>query len=559
MRKTLLLLALMCCLVSVPLFANVQGSYTRKSITALDSVWVFPQSRRLVHNEWAFDMDRFKMFLEHYIELPRFDYNEIPDSLKRSFSNKANSLYDIDIYNLTHLLETTVVQEIVSVLNDPDIQEARKRNFKDEASFQTFAATKAKSFGYTSDELATLFNSAYIYLPFISSAYVQRSEEGLDTVHINGGVIWWKIEVDEQGRTSAREVLTATTWAMSVIDYDRVVHQFSFGEVSWYVNPLEYAVSDAMVAFARNLSVKTRSLDDFKLQAQIVETSGRRLGFPIGRNEGVHLDDGFYIIGYREDSAGNAVPYEKGYARVTKTGWNDFDPTEITYARQIMGSRASLGDVMMENPRLGIDLGLTAGLLVGTRIDPIHTRYSGTDGIDATSTNQITLNARFAYNLAPIVNVSQLFVTIDVGVGFPLADSSVDASLNVLSPYLGVTKAFGGRIYAAATVGAGIDIVTIDYDEPLYEVSISHRAFGLKAEVEVGYLINPNLKVSLYGGYKLGFSPYSSKTELNGSHVAPPNSDDLQLGGVSAGIGVTYSLGSLPINIFGFLDPLKQY
>lgn len=560
MRKTLLVLALVCCLVPAALFANEQGSYTRKSITALDSVWVFPQSQRLVRNEWAFDMDRFKQFLQHYIELPRFDYNEIPDSLKRSFTNRANSMYNIDMYSLTHLLETTVVQEIVSVLNDPEIQEARLKNFKDEASFQTFAATKANSLGYTSDELATLFNSAYIYLPFISSAYVQRSEEGLDTVHINGGIIWWKIEVDGQGRTSVREVLTATTWAMSVIDYDRTSYIYSFGEMSWFVNPLEYAVIDAMVAFARNLSIKTRSLDDFKLQAQIIETSGRRIGFPLGRNEGIHLDDGFYIVGYREDSEGNAVPFEKGYARVTKTGWNDYDPTEITYATQIMGSRASLGDVMMENPRLGIDLSIGAGFIDGSRIKPEHTWYLDKYGIDEESTTQITIDTRFSYNIAPIVNVSQLFITMDVSVGFPLAESSRNASLNVVSPYLGVTKAIGGRLYAAATVAAGLDLFTITYDIPTNnKVSISHRALGFKADVEVGYLINPNLKVALHGGYKVGFSPYASETELNGTRVATPASAGMRLGGVTASIGVVYSLGSLPINLFGFLDPLKQY
>lgn len=568
MRKTLLVALLLLCMIQTIFAATEQGSYQRKSITALDSVWIFPQAQNMVYRSWAFDLDRFGKFLTYYIEMPRFDYNEIPDHLKQRFTNRANSIYDISIYSLSNLLQTTVVDEIMTILNDPEIQEARRKNFKDEASFQSFAATKAKSLGLTEEELIDLYNSAYIYLPFISSAYLQRSEEGYDTIHIDGGIIWWKIDVDQSGTSSVRELLVATTWAMGFVDYDRIENIFTFADESWYADPIEYAVNDAMLAFAKNLSVKTRQIDAFKLQAQIVESSGRTLGFPLGRNEGIHLDDGFYVIEYREDKDGNIVPYEKGYVRVSETGNNGFDPTALTYAKQIMGSRATIGDVVMENPKLGIELGLTGGLTTGSIITKEHTKAKNPSitpitpvyGLDETSESQLAFNALFMYNLAPITNVSQLFLTMDVGLAFPQGNRANSASLSVISPYFGVTKGFGGRVYANASALLGLDLLNISYETSNYDVSIDHRAFGIKAMIEAGYMLNPNWRVGVFGSYKIGFSPYNSNIEVDGrSQTVDFDTDDMRLGGVNVGIGISYSLGELPFNLFGFLDPLKQY
>lgn len=568
MRKTLLVTFLFLGILTSVFAAIEQGSYQRKSITALDSVWVFPQAQNMVYRSWAFDLDRFGKFLTYYIEMPRFDYNEIPDHLKQRFTNRANSIYDISIYSLSGLLQTTIVDDIMTILNDPEIQESRGRNFKDEASFQSFAATKAKSYGLTEDELMILYNSAYIYLPFISTAYLQRSEEGYDTIHIEGGIIWWKIDVDGTGETSVREILVATTWTMGFVDYGRIENVFTFADESWYAGPLEYAVNDAMLAFAKNLSVKTREIDAFKLQAQIVESSGRTFGFPLGKNEGVHLDDGFYVIEYREDKDGNVVPYEKGYVRVSKTGNNGYDPTALTYAKQIMGSRATIGDVVMENPKLGIELGITGGLTTGSMITKEHTKAKippslqtmDVYGLDGTSESQLSFDALFMYNLAPITNVSQLFLTMDVGLGFPQGERANSASLSVVSPYVGITKGFGSRIYANASALLGLDLLNISYEASDYDVSIDHRAFGIKAMVEAGYMLNPNWRVAVFGSYKIGFSPYDSTIEVEGrSQSVTSDTDDMRLGGASVGIGLSYSLGELPFNLFGFLDPLKQY
>jgi hypothetical protein len=58
---------------------------------------------------------------------------------------------------------------------------------------------KAKSLGLTTDELSTLMNSAYIYLPYIKSAKKEIDEKSL-TITIEGGIIWWQLKIDPDGK-----------------------------------------------------------------------------------------------------------------------------------------------------------------------------------------------------------------------------------------------------------------------------------------------------------------------------------------------------------------------
>jgi hypothetical protein len=558
MKKALLVLMLTLCVLPWTIVAAQQGTYVRKSITALDTVYVFPLARPLVYNRWAFDMDRFQQFLQFYIEMPRFDFNEIPKHIKHTFSDTMRSHYTMNAQRLTELVQQSVVDEIITILNDPDIQRARSTNFKDEASFQTFAATKAQSYEMTSEELAALFNSAYIYLPYISSASVQFNDEGHDIVHIAGGIIWWKIDVAEDGTSSIRQVLQADTWTMGFVDYHRSDYSFSFGNMVWYLTAFEYAVHDAMLAFAKNLSVETRKLDEFKLQAQIVQSERKTFSFPLGRNEGIQLDDGFYIMGYREGSDGSAIPYRKGYGRVVHAGDNISDPSALSSVRQLMGTRASIGDVLMENPRLGIDMSVYGGKTTQSSIKPEHITApsSTTSGITSEINSQLHFGALFSYNLAPILQIPQIFLTLDAQASFPNTSSEDLATLSVLSPYFGISKGVGGRLYARVGISAGLDFLTAQYSEH----TIIHKAFGVKGMLEFGYMLSANWRVALFGSYKYGFEPYATiykKHDIEQSSFIIAQ-EGLQLGGVTAAIGFTYALGSLPFNLFGFLDTLKQ-
>jgi len=567
-------------LVSVSLLIGQQGKYVRKSVSSLESVWFKPGSVAGLQ----FDSKTFDKFIDFYVEVDRFDYNVLPSNLIKDFRREANSIDSVDADAISDVLERTVTSKIVDILNDPDVMKKRGTALKDESAFQSFAATKAKSLGLTTDELKTLMNSAYIYLPYIHSAKKETEDKYL-SITIYGGILWWQLKVDGSGNASVEKVLEAKTSGLSSIDPNAknplteqpMYREFRFGNEKWSTTPEQYAQNDAMLAFCKNLGVKTKEIDAFKLSAQIVEASGKKYGFPLGFAEGVHLDDGFHIVEFEEDSEGNEVAVRKGFARVSKTGNNKEDRNNYTYAKQLMGRRVTEGTVVMEHPRLGMQARLNFGLVTGSSVTPEHTSLSpaGISGnvLAEEATSQANGNLLLSYNLAPIIGISQTFIDSDIGFSVPLAEYVIaegetvpSAAAFVLSPYMGLTKKFGGRMYASATLGGGVDMLAIagtyDYYGTDYDYTLAIMALGFKAGGELGMMLTPDLSLTASANFKQGLPPMAGTLTWNeiDYEIADLSAyEDLNMGGLTATIGVSYELGELPINLFGFLDPLKKH
>ena len=561
------------------LLVGQQGKYVRKSVSSLESVWFKPGSV----SGMKFDSQTFDKFIDFYVEVDRFDYNVLPGNLIQDFRREANSIDSVNADAISEVLERTVTSKIVDILNDPDVMQKRGTALKDESAFQSFAATKAKSLGLTTDELKTLMNSAYIYLPYIHSAKKETEDQYL-SITIYGGILWWQLKVDGDGNASVEKVLEAKTSGLSSIDPNAknpltdkpMYREFRFGNEKWATTPEQYAQNDAMLAFCKNLGVKTKEIDAFKLSAQIVEADGKEYGFPLGFREGVHLDDGFHIVEFEEDAEGNEVAVRQGFVRVSRTGDNVEDPNNYTYAQQLLGSRVSEGTVVMEHPRLGMQARLNMGLTMGSSITPEHTSLSVV-GISANvlkeeATSQLAGNLILSYNLAPIIGITQTFIDTDIGFSIPLAEYDVpsgetpSSAAFVLSPYFGLTKKFGGRMYASATLGAGVDMLTIagtyTYSSTEYDYTLAIMALGFKAGGEAGMMLTPDLSLTASANFKLGLPPMAGTITWNEVEydIADLSAyEELNMGGFSLTIGASYELGELPINIFGFLDPFKKH
>lgn len=577
MSKKLLLIILTLALASTVVFGQ-QGKYVRKSVSSLESVWYKPNSLQM-----DFDKTTFDRFMKFYVEVERFDYNLLPQSYVRDFINQANALETINPVSLTDelsgVLKTTVADKIVEILNSPDVMKARGTELKSESGLQSFAATKAKSLGLTTEELKTLLNSAYIYLPFITKAVSETDDKGNLMVTLEGGIIWWNVVVKKDGTSEIREVLSATTTGMSIIDpkskssLTGAPHEFRFGNEKWQTTPEQWAQNDAMLAFAKNLGVKTKEIDDFKLSAQITEARGKKYGFPLGHREGVFLDDGFHIVEFEEDAEGNEVAIRKGFVRVSKTGKNQEDPTQLTYAKQLIGKKVSEGAVVMEHPRLGMDIKYTGTFITGSVIKPEHTEFVllGLEPvIKEEATSQIGMTTVLSYNVAPIIGLSQTFLDIDLGLAMPVAEYNLDAGATtfIISSYFGATKKFGGRLYGAVSAGAGVDVLYLsskitDYEDTEHTVSINYQAPGVKAQAELGFMMTEDLILYGSAGYKLGMAPIKGVLTYDDTDyefvVTDPTYSDLNMGGIMANIGISYALGEFAGNIFGFIDPLKKF
>ena len=586
MKKVIIISVL---LVSVSLLVGQQGKYVRKSISSLESVWFKPGSVAGLQ----FDSKTFDKFIDFYVEVDRFDYNVLPANLIQDFRREANSIDSVNADAISDVLESTVTSKIVDILNDPDVIQKRGTALKDESAFQSFAATKAKSLGLTTDELKTLMNSAYIYLPYIHSAKKETEDKYL-SITIYGGILWWQLKVDGSGNASVEKVLEAKTSGLSSIDpngknplTDKPLYtEFKFGNEKWSTTPEQYAQNDAMLAFAKNLGVKTKEIEAFKLQAQIVEADGKKYAFPLGFKEGVHLDDGFHIVEFMEDEEGNEVAEQIGFVRVAKTGDNKSDPNNFTYANQLLGSKVSEGTVVMEHPRLGMDARIKFGMISGMNISRSHSQlpnFLGGEYIfvdDEGATSAIGANITFAYNLAPIIGVSQTFLDIDMGFFMPVVEINPNAEAFpfIIPINFGVTKKIQfGKSNLGVGVNGGFDMFsmagTITVSSTEYTYAYSIMALGFGASVNYEMLLTPDLSFNIGAGYRLGLAPLSASITIDETEYDLtenyttyfPGKDfdetfeDLNLGGLGINLGINYALGELPINLFGFLDPLKKH
>jgi hypothetical protein len=519
------------------------------------------------------DVNMFNHFMEFYIEVPRFDFNKLPKNQIDAFVTQANSLSEVNTEKLSEVMTNTIVKDILRILNDPDVKLNRGKKLKSEADLQSFAATKAKSLGLTTEELKTLMNSAYIYLPYVTKFLTKQDGDDL-TINIDGGIIWWKLNVSPNGEIEVKKVLDASTKAVNTINLaakntltgEKVKYtEYSFGDKTFKTTPQTYVQGGAMLAFAKNLSVKTKELEDFKLQAQVAEKTDNEYSFKLGLAEGVHLDDGFFLVELTEDEEGNEKSVQMGFLRIAKTGKNNEDRTALSLAKQLYGEDGDIGSLVMEHPRLGMDVRARFGLKSGLRIPAEYTL--GILENDVTSATMLDID--FSYNLAPIINKSQTFLDFGFSIGFPNSALTQEAKdLKVAAALwdigMGVSKKFWmGR--TNIPVGVMINYQSFSLGSEDFQFNISSLGLSLTSGFE--YMFNAN--TVFHAGVEMNMSTRPGRLSITyeGEEIASLDDPDavaemypeLFLGGWGFKFGVDYALGELPFDLFGFLDPKKKY
>lgn len=557
-----------------------QGDYQRKSISSVESVWLQRGALRSIN---TFPYHFFDKMVDFYIELPRFDYNELPEALLEDFRNQANSLSNITPDNLATVLNLTVAEKIKEILEDPVVREARASDLKDESWRATFAGSKGRSMGLTVEEIERLMNSAYIYLPYITRFELKRKGDEIET-EIRGGIIWYQVQVAPNGDVSMVLRLASETNATGFADKNpkqvmgmRADYtKFRWGNDIYNVTEEEYAQYDAIQAWAKNLSVKTKEIDEFNISGQIVERRpGRIYGSPIGKREGLHLDDGFFIIETYETSDGEIKSKNIGFTRLMKNADNTNNPDEMSLFKQYLGKTASPGMVLKEHPRLGIDIRFKAGYQTGIDIPKNYTRFNhplvGTFNVlKEDAKEQLFFAVDFAYNLAPIFGVSQMFMELEGSFGIPMAkyEPNISSSLAyTVGAYTGLSKKWWlGRNSLHLNGKIGYDRLVLDGEFLSYDYKYTINAYGLKSGLHYNYMLTPDLIFKMGADYKIGFKPTGVSFEFNDETIIDYNSTqvadiypDLRLGGLMLNVGLSYSFGELPVNLFGFLDPLKRH
>lgn len=535
-----------------------QGKYQRKSISSIESVWL---SNNASQNK-DFTTDFYKDMLELYIKISRFDYNELPESSLKDFRNRANALSTIRPEALTEILQQTLLKDIEKVLSDPDIQRVRGLDIEDESARIQLARVKGREYGLTEDMIEILMNSAYIYLPYISSIS-QKLENSTHSCTVEGGILWYRVHIASDGSASLILRQSATSSGLGSADASKQSlfssDTFQVGEKSYKTYPSQYALYDAVQAMMKNLSVKMKEMPEFSLSAQIIERlPGNRYSAELGMREGVFLDDGYYIVDLFENAKGEIQKRTIGYARITKNADNRQDRNRYlrSIAQAHYGKRIMEGAMLMENPRLGTEVSLNVGSRNGLSIP--KEAANGLYLEDAKSALEI--NANLAYNLAPITGITQFFYDLELSYGLPIVEyssSAINTFAYTFAAYTGVSRRFWqGRHALAVSAKIGYDrFVTTSSD-----MSVATNAAGGKAGMQYSFMLSPNLHLNLGVDHKFGSAPFSTSYIIDGEEVDSTSAqDDVILGGTMFKIGFNYALGQLPVNIFGWLDPYKKH
>jgi hypothetical protein len=283
-------------ILCLPLLAQGER-YTRKSVAFVDALMVTNDNIRISPT----DEQYFLNTINNSIRISRFDYNPLPDTLRHSFREQLQAKGAVTEAELTQLIESTIVPEIVRIL---DIEkELRAQNLVDETQRNSFIVLKAKEMGVTVEQLEQVMNSSYIYLPFISDYQVSKSKDDKNlTVSVKGGLFWYHIIPGDEPRLES--IVTLHTEASGSEEKEKTGAE-------------SVAFRLAASSMAMNLQVLTRDIKIFRLRTPIASVERRTVKFPLGKAEGIKLDEPFFVGEYVETKSGKIRFQKSGFVRVS--------------------------------------------------------------------------------------------------------------------------------------------------------------------------------------------------------------------------------------------------
>lgn len=532
-----------------------QGEYQRKSVSFVGDIWFGRQAESS-----NFDKKFFDVLEVQYIEDPRFEFNELSMQSVRDFWWQVNRLRDMDTARFGAILQETVGQDVIRVLSDPEIQKARREGLQDESDWLRLAQLKGREFGLTEEQLGILMNSAYLYLPYVKSIESTKNDKNLE-YSIEGGILWFQVMISPGGEVSLELVESGSARAIGNATLgDKSYQRYRLGNEYYNVSEYQYAQYSALQGWVKNLTVIMKRIPDFCLSAQVIERlSGSRFSANLGKREGLYLDDGFFVNEIYEDAEGNQKRKRIGYARLVKNADNRTDQENLSELKLFYGQRIMPGAVLQENPRLGLEIAVNLGPVFDLKI-PGNALPGGSAQHPVES--GLGINMDLSYNMAPITGFTQTYWDTRVGMEFlSVENNSYDPSASIISVYSGLSKRMWlGRMSLGlgASIGADFFSSETEVNSITHETSIT--CLGGKVGGKLIYLLSPNAQLSIGAthNFTVNLSSSYKRNDIEIPHHFYPL-DDVTTDRTQLEIGINWIIGSFPVNVFGWLDPLKKH
>ncbi len=511
--------------------------YERKSISYVDILLVSNPEVKIEGEQASYLVKK----LREYIEMPRFDYNPIPEELVTDFKSELESRgSSISLDEIVELLKEKFVPKIIEIL---DIEkEIRAQGLLTEAQRNSFIATKAKALGITAEQAMKIMNSAFIYVPVISKYNTYTSLQNY-TVELSAGVVWYRVIYSEDGTSDLKLVVKKETRGIGVGTIGKEVkHEGK------KVDYKEYAFRTAAIALARDIQVAIRDIPEFRLGAQVVEVYSNTVSFPMGKREGIKIDDGFDLIELQENPNGGLIQSKVGFARVIQVADNRSNPNRFSRARVIIGRGLEPGIYVSERPRLPIDL------LVNFKTNPFTvTYYTYTDfwsnEKQVETMTGYSIHAELLYNLGRNLDISQLWVGGGLSIGGGNAENleimksnsifGDKPDVSILEYNAVVIKRFYLPFRFSVVGRADFVLEIVNFSKG--DKELRHSGLGFALGLGVEYIATPDVILGLGLGYR--FFSESEEWERSGSVTIIPDAGNHS--GTIFSVYLNYSLPKL--------------
>jgi len=471
-----------------------QDRYERKSVSYINALWLAtPEARAVDDQQVAFMLKTIK----RTIEMPRFDYNPLPDALTRDLADAANARKKLTVDELASLMQKSLMPAIVEILKGA-IPE-RGAELVSEERKQTFMTTKAKELGITLEEIEKVMNSAYIYVPVLTKLERKQSKKDKSkyTYTIEGGIIWFHLDMTDD--EPSVDLKVSQTTLSKGYGSDR------------------FAYESAVENFARNLKIATQEIPEFRLSMPISEVDDGTIAFKLGTKEGVKLDDCYFVGEWVEYPNGDKKFERSGWVRIGRVGNNLKDKTAKSSARAVKKGSWTPGMAVVEHPRLGIDIAFKPGVfytkITKGRIPIFYGDINLTEDYESYAPG-FDIDAQ--YNLAPATGISQLFFLVGGNCAWPASlefESNDFTMLTATPPFIwgfhvgALKKAYIGRVAFSMEAKAGMRFMTVEQDFTFglteYKYTVKNNTAGAHFNLGFEYAATPDFNIGLFCGYRL--------------------------------------------------------
>ena len=486
------------------------GAYARKSVSYINALWLMDRSVRAMQpKEVNFVLEEIKK----KIMLKRFDYNPLPDALIMDFVVKANQLDSVNIDQLAKLMDEIIVPKILKILDAE--KEMRTSNLLTEQQKNSFYAQKAKEFGITGAQVMQIMNSAYIFIPMASRLKEKNEKKNL-TIQMDIGILWYHLSTKGE-KPQAHLMVKKMTRSSGFGSSER-----RYLEKGKMIDGKTFANHSMIENAVRNLVVATQEIPEFRLSAQVVDQEGGSVGFNLGTQEGIYVDDKYKIVEFFEEADGTIKQNDNGWVMVKMVADSNSKEGYKSKARVVAGD-PQLGAVLSEYPRVPIDI------LFKLKTFPYK---QSTDNFDGTFIDSLDLSGGMGlevdamYNLGRYFGLSQFYVDFGFGYGFGSAsgtavdiyefvtdsnivESQIKAVKNLSFDFSLLKKFYFGRLSLTIQPVFGVQMVSVDagfYTNILAEdvfLKYTNTGSGFAVNGALEYAVLPQLNFGIGGGYQL--------------------------------------------------------